>query len=106
MRIPRHYLLGMSVPLLIFGIACGTPGAPQPPSLRLPKPVDNLSGERKGTRVVLTWTQPTQTTDKQNIRRPVVTRICRAVDQFPMASCREVVKELTASEMTSLPSSG
>ena len=94
------------MPLLIFGIACGTPGAPQPPSLRLPKPVDNLSGERKGTRVVLTWTQPTQTTDKQNIRRPVVTRICRAVDQFPMASCREVVKELTASEMTSLPSSG
>ena len=87
--------------LLLATVGCATPGAPQPPSLQLPQPVQNLSGERKGTRVVLTWTQPTRTTDKQNIRHPSVTRICRAIGEFPMASCREVIKQLTPAEMTS-----
>lgn len=89
------------IALLLAATGCATPGAPQPPSLRLPQPVENLSGERKGTRVVLTWTQPTRTTDKQNIRQPGITQICRAVGEFPMAGCREVVRQLTPAEMTS-----
>jgi len=97
----KQLLVCLAAPILILELGCGTPGAPQPPSLQLPHPVENLSGERKGTRVVLNWTQPTQTTDKQNIRHPGVTRICRGVNEFPMAQCREVVKELGPTEMTS-----
>ena len=97
----KQLLVCLAAPLLFLELGCGTPGAPQPPSLQLPHPVENLSGERKGTRVVLTWTQPTQTTDKQNIRHQGVTRVCRGVNEFPMAQCREVVKELGPSELTS-----
>jgi hypothetical protein len=88
------------IALILASGGCATPGAPQPPSLHLPEPVENLSAERKGTRVVLAWTQPIRTTDKQNIRQPGTTRICRAIGEFPMAGCREVVKQLTTAEMT------
>lgn len=97
----QRLLLWGGIALLVATAGCATPGAPQPPSLRLPQPVQNLSGERKGTRVVLTWTQPIRTTDKQNIPHPGPTRICRAIGEFPMASCREVVKQLTPAELTS-----
>ncbi|MDT8066770.1 MAG: hypothetical protein ROO76_01255 [Terriglobia bacterium] len=99
----RRLLLWVSGALLLAATGCATPGAPQPPSLRIPQPVSNLSGARKGDRVVLSWTQPTRTTDKQNIRHPGVTRICRAIGEFPMAGCREVIKQLTPAEMTSQP---
>ena len=101
MPLPKHLLLWACLTVAGLGVSCGTPGAPQPPSLQLPRPVENLAAERKGTRVVLNWTQPTQTTDKQNIRGPVVTRICRSIGEFPMATCREPVKELSPSELTS-----
>ena len=101
MRFART-LVGCSIlSMLLICIGCGTPGAPQPPSLQLPRPVDDLAGERKGTRVVLAWTAPGQTTDKQNIRRPGATRICRAIDEFPMTVCRQSVAELSAAELTS-----
>ncbi len=101
MRLPKHLLVLLCSSAAGLTLACGTPGAPQPPSLQLPRPVENLAAERKGTRVVLSWTQPTQTTDKQNLRHVGVTRICRSIDEFPMATCRDVVKELGPSEMTS-----
>jgi hypothetical protein len=78
---------------------CATPGAPQPPSLNLPRPVEDLQAERKGGRVLLTWTEPTQTTDRQNLRRLGATRVCRAVGQFPMQNCSDLVKELPATEL-------
>lgn len=56
----RAFLLSLSLASLI---ACGTPGAPQPPSLNLPKPVSDLKAVRKGETVTLTWTAPSQTTD-------------------------------------------
>jgi hypothetical protein len=56
---------------------CGTPGIPLPPSLELPKPVTDLHAMRKGNKVYLTWTPPTQTTDRQTIRHFGATRICR-----------------------------
>ncbi len=45
--------------LLWCAAGCGAPGIPMPPSLELPRPVDDLAAVRKGGRVVLTWTAPT-----------------------------------------------
>lgn len=68
---------------------CAAPGAPQPPSLELPRPVEDLSAHRSGDKVALTWTQPQQTTDRQNIRRLGITRICRSLAQA-MMTCTAV----------------
>lgn len=57
---------------------CGTPGAPQPPSLQLPQVPQDLAAARKGQRVILTWTTPRNTTDGQLLRHPASTRICRS----------------------------
>jgi len=58
---------------------CGSPGEPLPPSLELARPVSNLRAVRKGNTVTLTWTAPTQTTDRHTIRHPGPTEICRAL---------------------------
>jgi hypothetical protein len=88
---------GMFAVLLMA--ACGTPGAPVPPSLELPVPPQDLAASRKGNKVTLTWTPPSQTTDGQNLRAkfagPAV--VCRAVDEPLMANCVEKVGELAAS---------
>lgn len=57
--------------------ACATIGPPQPPSLELPKPPVDLRAVRKGDRVILTWSIPTITTDRQTIRNLGATQICR-----------------------------
>jgi hypothetical protein len=56
---------------------CGTPGAPQPPSLNLPTVVGDLSARRAGNQVALTWTMPKRNTDRTPINGEVVVRICR-----------------------------
>lgn len=48
---------------------CGTPGAPLPPSLGIPKPVSDLQATRKGDTVTLTWSAPTETTDGELMRK-------------------------------------
>jgi hypothetical protein len=53
------------------------PGAPQPPSLNLPDRVTDLSAERSGDRVTLTWTMPKRNTDKLLLKGPIDARICR-----------------------------
>lgn len=57
----------MRLSILLFGLisllGCGTQGAPQPPSLNIPKPVSDLSAVRKGETVTLSWTAPDHTTD-------------------------------------------
>ena len=73
--------------------ACGTPGAPRPPSLELPRPVTDLAATRQGDKVTLTWTAPRQTTDKQNIRHPGPVRICRGVNTTAMVQCPQVAEE-------------
>lgn len=78
--------------------SCGTPGAPQPPSLQLPRPADDLAITRKGDRVVLRWTTPRETTDGTTIKQPGATRICRAVGQPLMDQCAQVVGELPAGQ--------
>ncbi|HEV3038589.1 MAG TPA: hypothetical protein VHA33_12515 [Candidatus Angelobacter sp.] len=48
---------------------CGTPGAPQPPSLNIPKPIRDLQATRKGDSIALTWTNPTETTDGALVKK-------------------------------------
>jgi hypothetical protein len=67
-------LLG-AVVLLFSG--CGMPGAPQPPSLNLPDRVTDLSAERSGDQVTLTWTMPRRDTDKLLLKGQIDARICR-----------------------------
>lgn len=59
-----------------FLLGCGLAAAPQPPSLHLPKPVQDLQAERIGGGVHLTWTAPKTTTDGLKLTTPVPTRIC------------------------------
>jgi len=56
---------------------CGMPGAPQPPSLNLPDRVTDLSAERNGNQVSLTWTMPKKNTDNLLLKGDVQARICR-----------------------------
>lgn len=60
--------------------ACATIGPPRPPSLELPKPPADLRAVRKGDRVILSWTVPSVTTDRQTIRKLGATRICRGLE--------------------------
>jgi hypothetical protein len=70
------------LPILLAGstMGCGAPGAPQPPSLKLPTPVLNLSAVRIGNSVRLAWTMPTRTTDHIALQHPVTVRVCRALE--------------------------
>jgi hypothetical protein len=71
---------------------CGTPGAPQAPSLKLPEPVSDLTAVRTGNNVTLHWTMPKKTTDHlllaSQIRGPVPVRVC--VRDRPIADCQTV----------------
>jgi hypothetical protein len=71
---------------------CGTPGAPLPPSLKLPDPVTNLSAVRTGNQVALAWTMPRKNTDKLVIKGNVPVRVCR---KEASASCQPVTASLT-----------
>jgi hypothetical protein len=75
-------------------VGCGTPGAPQPPSLHLPKEVADLNAVRKGDKVYLSWTAPAETTDGEGIRSEGTVLICRALQTPSVASCREKAGEL------------
>ena len=78
---------------------CGTPGAPQPPSLRLPRPVEDLAAQRRGDKVYLSWTQPDNTTDDQGIGAAVITtRVCRSYRVEMSAACRNAVADLKVAD--------
>jgi hypothetical protein len=76
-------------------VSCGTPGAPIPPSLELPGRVTDLHATRKGDKVYLAWTVPSKTTERQTVRHPGPTRICRSL-KAEMADCKNPVAELPA----------
>jgi len=59
---------------------CATPGPPQPPSLALPQHVADLEARRQGNRVLLTWSPPSQTTDKLRIRAAGATAVCEQIE--------------------------
>jgi hypothetical protein len=93
--------------LLLLGTAvlvgCGVPGVPKPPSLELPQPVGDLRAVRKGDRVYLAWTVPTETTDRIPIHRSGPTRICRSEDAA-MSDCANAVSEVPAPQVGSVRS--
>jgi len=64
-------------------VGCGTPGAPQPPSLNLPDPVSDLSASRTGNVVNLTWTMPAKNTDKLKLKDSILVHICRREGDGP-----------------------
>jgi hypothetical protein len=78
--------------------SCATPGAPMPPSLQLPRPVEDLNYIRKGPRVVLSWTPPSQTTEHLGLKHLGVTYICRSINSYPVNAC-EMVKRLTPDQV-------
>jgi hypothetical protein len=65
----------LAAELLFAG--CGTPGAPQSPSLNLPDAVTDLAATRAGNQVTLTWTMPKRNTDKLMLKDNVAVRIFR-----------------------------
>jgi len=65
----------LTIALVFTG--CGTPGAPQPPSLNLPDRVTDLTAIRTGNQVSLAWTMPKKNTDKLLLKGNVAVRVCR-----------------------------
>ncbi len=87
MRPTRQLLSLIAAGVLICFLAgCASIGPPVPPSLELPKPPNDLRAVRKGERVYLFWTFPTQTIDRQNVRHPGPTNICRSLEPA-MSEC-------------------
>ena len=87
-------MLAVPCALLVL-TACATIAPPQPPSLELPKPPADLHAVRKGNKVVLTWTIPSVTTDRQSARSRGATRICRGIDPV-LTTCGTAVGEAPA----------
>jgi len=88
----RLWLIGGS--LFVAGLSgCGTPGAPQLPSLNLARPVEDLAATRVGNRVELDWTLPRKNTDKTLVKHIAETRVCRRAGVALMSSC-EVIAEV------------
>ena len=75
--IERKAWAGLAVVYCGLLSGCGTPAAPQPPSLNLPNTVSDLSAIRTGNQIALTWTNPKRNTDKTVIKGDSTTRICR-----------------------------
>jgi hypothetical protein len=85
-------LLGLAA--LTMLASCASVGPPLPPSLELPIPPTDLGAQRKGDRVLLTWTVPSVTTDRQRERRPGPTWICRGLDPI-LSRCGTPIGELS-----------
>lgn len=67
--------LATGLSLMLAG--CASPGAPLPPSLKLPQVPTDLTATRVGTRVVLRWTTSARTTDRALVTGPVTAEACR-----------------------------
>ena len=80
-------LSAFSVLLLsLFATGCANPGPPRPPSLHLPSPVQHLTAQRVGPRVLLSWVTPPNTTDGDTLRGPVSAVICRQDILLPIVA--------------------
>ncbi len=84
-------------------VSCGAAGVPIPPALELAKPVTDLRAARKGDKVYLAWTVPAKTTDRQTVRHPGATRVCRSL-KVPVADCKNPAAEIPATQFP-LPAS-
>jgi hypothetical protein len=85
--------LSILVACLLFGAGltgCGTPGAPQLPSLQLARPVDDLTASRKGNKVQLDWTLPRKNTDRTLVKSIPQSMVCRHDSTALMSGCTTV----------------
>ena len=79
----RHNAIGraavapMGLGWILALAGCANPGQPRPPSLHLPEKAQQVAAERVGDQVIVTWTTPAKTTDKDPIRGDVVAVVCR-----------------------------
>lgn len=104
--------IALAAGLVWMPAGCGTPGAPQPPSLNLPERVTDLSAVRVGNQVTLTWTMPRRNTDKILLKGVIDATICRRENpatctpagklQFPPAADATFSEALPA-DLTSGP---
>lgn len=69
---------------------CGTPAAPQPPSLNLPEKVTNLAATRAGDAVSLTFTMPRKNSDKLLLKGKIDVRLCRQEGAGACANAGEI----------------
>ncbi len=76
---------GLAASLLLVG--CGTPAAPQPPSLKLPVPVTDLAASRMGNQVTLHWTMPKKNTDKLLLKGNAPASVCRNTSGATGSNC-------------------
>ncbi len=83
---PLFILVSCIVSVTVF-TGCGTPGAPQLPSLQLARPVDDLTASRKGNQVQLDWTLPRKNTDRTLVKNIPESRICRHDGTALMSGC-------------------
>jgi hypothetical protein len=84
----RHATAGVLFAFALLVAGCGTPGAPQPPSLKLPRPVADLRAVRVGDRVWLAWTPPSLTTDGGPVSSASRPQICRSFSVASTPNCR------------------
>jgi hypothetical protein len=81
--------------LAALAAGCGTPGAPLPPSLGIPKPIADLQAVRKGAAVKLAWSAPTDTTDGALVRKPGKMQVSRAIaDTGAAGAATQVIAQL------------
>jgi hypothetical protein len=71
------FLSAAALALAILATGCGTPGAPQAPTLNLPEPVNDLTAIRTGNQVALTWKMPRKNNDKMLLKAEIPVHICR-----------------------------
>lgn len=84
MSSPGKFIGLLALAALLAG--CASVQAPLPPSLELPKPPTDLRALRKGDHVYLFWSVPTQTMDRQTVRHPGPTRVCRGLEAL-LSTC-------------------
>ena len=87
---PRLSFLTACLLVAMALAGCGTPGAPQLPSLQLARPVDDLTASRKGNKVQLDWTLPRKNTDRTLVKAIPQSRICRNEGTALMSGCTVV----------------
>jgi len=72
----RNTLAAAVCVALLAASGCGTPGAPQPPSLKLPEQVNDLAAVRAGNSARLTWTMPRKSTDHLPLKGQIAISVC------------------------------